>query len=54
MKLLTNEQQKSNENAKVCYIYNGNFEDEYDNIVKLEIIVISQVNIEMLHIEYVN
>ena len=29
MKLLTNKQQRSDENAKVCYIYKKRFEDKY-------------------------
>ena len=29
MKLLTKEQQKSYENAKICYICIGNFENKY-------------------------
>ena len=29
MKLLTNEQQESYENLKICYICNKNFEDKY-------------------------
>ena len=38
MKLLTKEQQKSYENAKVCYICKENFENKHakdKNIVKL-------------------
>ena len=31
MKLLTKEQQKSYENAKICYICKGNFEHKYAN-----------------------
>ena len=31
MKLLTKEQQKSYENAKICYIYEEKFEDKYAN-----------------------
>ena len=31
MKLLTKEQQKSYENAKICYICEGNFEHKYAN-----------------------
>ena len=29
MKLLTKEQQESNENAKICYIFKENFENKY-------------------------
>ena len=47
MKLLTNKQYKSYENATACYICSEKFEDK--NIVKLEIIVIIQVN--TAHIE---
>ena len=56
MKLLTKEQQESYENAKICYICKEKFENKYlkdKNIVKLEIIVIIQGNIEVLHIAYV-
>ena len=56
MKLLTKEQQESYENAKVCYICKKSFENKYlkiKNIVKLEIIVIIQENIEVLRIAYV-
>ena len=45
MKLLTKEQQESYENAKLCYICNEKFENQYvkdKNIVKFEIIVIMQ------------
>ena len=47
MILFTKEQQESYENAKTCSIY-----QEY-NIVKLEIIVIIQENIEVLRKVYV-
>ena len=56
MKLLTKEQQESYENAKICYICKEKFENKYlkdKNIVKLEIIVIIQGNIEVLRIAYV-
>ena len=56
MKLLTTEQEKSYENAKVSYIYKKKGENKYEkdiNIVKLEIIAIVQGNIEMLCIAYV-
>ena len=54
MKLLAKEQQESYENAKICYICKEKFEKKYlkdKNIVKLEIIIIIQENIEVLHIE---
>ena len=56
IKLLTNEQQEAFEKAKISYICREKFEDKHvkiKNIVKLEIIVIIQVNIEVLHIIYV-
>ena len=56
MKILTKEQQKSYENGKICYISKEKFENKYskeNNIVKLEIIVIIQGNIKLLHIAYV-
>ena len=57
-KLLTKEQQKPHENAKICYISRERFEDKLlktkiIHIVRLEIIVIMQGNIEVLHIAYV-
>ena len=58
-KLLTEVQQESYENAKICYICKKKFENKYlkdkklKNMVKLEVIVIIQVNIEVLHIVYV-
>ena len=55
MKFLRNEQRESYENAKICYICKEKFEDKYakdKNIIKLEILVIIQVNIEVLHIAY--
>ena len=45
MMLLTKEQQKSYENAKICYICKKKFENKYledKNIIKLKIIVIIQ------------
>ena len=48
MKLLTKEQQKSYENAKICYICQEKFENKY-----FEIIVIIPWNIEVLRIAYV-
>ena len=56
VKLLTKEQQESYANAKICYISKEKLEYKYvkeKNIVKLEIIVIIQGNIEVLHIAYV-
>ena len=56
MKLLTKEQQESYANTKICYICKKKFENKYvkdKNIVKLEIIVIIQRNIEVLRIAYV-
>ena len=56
MELLTIEQQESYKNTKVSYICKEKFENKYlkdRNIVKLEIIVIKQGNIEVLRIAYV-
>ena len=56
MKLLTKEWEESYENAIICYIRKEKFENKYlkiKNIVKLEIIVIIQGNIEELRIAYV-
>ena len=56
MKLLKKEQQDSYENAKICYICNKKLENKYlkdKKIVKLEIVVIIQGNIEVLGITYV-
>ena len=56
MKLLAKEQQESYENAKICYIYKERNEDKYlkeKKIVRLEIIVIIQENVEVLHVAYV-
>ena len=55
MKLLTKEQHESNENAKICYICKEKFKNIWmiKNIVKLEVIVIIQDNIEGLCIVYV-
>ena len=53
MKLLT-KQQESYENTKICYICKERFEIKYlKGVVKLEIIVIIQENIEVLRIAYV-
>ena len=46
MKLLTNEQQGSNKNVKISSICK-------ENSLKLEIIVIMQGNIKVLHIAYI-
>ena len=56
MKLLTNEQQETYENTKICYICKKRLKMnvlKIKNIAKLQIIVIIQVNIEVLHIAYV-
>ena len=56
MKLLTEEQKQSYENAKICYICQENFGNKYlddKNLVRLEIIVIIQASIEVLRIAYV-
>ena len=56
MKLLTKEHQESYENPKVCYICEETSEYKYlkdERYHKLEIIVIVQGNIEVLHIAYV-
>ena len=55
MKLLTIEQQKSDENAKMCYICRETFNSKINmlkisKIAKLATIVIMQVSIEVLHI----
>ena len=58
MKLLTNEQQKSYENSKICYYIYLNETLKINmlkikNNVKLGTIVIIQVNIEVHNITYV-
>ena len=56
MKLLIEEQQESYENVKGCYICQKVLKIilwKIKNILKLEIVVIIQGNIEMLHIVYV-
>ena len=56
MKSLTNEQQKSYQNVKICYICKERFEDKRakdKSIVKLGTIVIMQGNIETLCTAYV-
>ena len=53
MKLLTNKQKESYENARICYICKEKFEDKHTkdkNLIKLGTIVIVQKNIERLHI----
>ena len=56
IKLLTKEQQESYENAKICYICKGKFENKFVKdmkyIAKLEIIVIRHGEIEVLQITY--
>ena len=55
MRLLTKEQQESYENPKICYICKGKFDNKYlkdKKVVKLEIILIIQGNIEVLYITY--
>ena len=59
--LKKNYQQKSSrnqsyENAKICYIYKEKLKNKYlkdKNFVKLQIIVIIQENVEVLHIAHV-
>ena len=56
MKSLTKKHQKSDENAKICYIGSKNLQDNMlriKNIVKLATITIIQKNIVILHIAYV-
>ena len=56
LKLLTKEQQELYENAKICDICQEKLKiviSRRINIVKLEIIVIIQENIEVLRIAYV-
>ena len=56
MKLLTKEQQESYTNAKICYICKKNLKihiKKTKKIIKLEIIVIIQGDIEVLRIAYV-
>ena len=50
MEILTKEEREPYENAKFCYICKERFEGKYakeKNILKLEIIVIIQGNIEV-------
>ena len=54
--LIKKKRQESYENAKICNICKEKFENknlEDKNIVKLEIIVIKQGNLEVLYIAYV-
>ena len=54
--MLRKKQQESNKNATICYICKKNLKKDMrkiENIVKLKIIAIMQVNIEMLSIVYV-
>ena len=37
MTLLTKEQQKSNENVKICYICKGKYEDKYARDKKIKV-----------------
>ena len=58
IKLLTIERQKSDENAKMCYICRETFNSKINmlkisKIAKLATIVIMQVSIEVLHIAYI-
>ena len=53
MKLQTKQQQESYQNAKIWYICKEKFENKYQkdkNLVNLEIIAITQGNIEVLRI----
>ena len=57
IKLSTKEHQESYENAKICYICKDKYEGKYakdkkKHIVKIEVVVIIQENIEVLHILY--
>ena len=52
MKLLTKYQQKSYENAKICHICQEKFEVKHAKDKNI-VIVITRVNIEVLHIPYV-
>ena len=56
MKSLINEQQKSYQNGKICYIFLKRLQDKHakdKNIVKLGTITIIQVNTEVLHMAFV-
>ena len=56
VKLLTHEQQESYENSKMCYDCKESLKInmlKIKNIIKLEIIIIIQVNIEVLLTVYV-
>ena len=50
MKLLTNKQKESYENARICYICKEKFEDKHAKDKNLGTIVIVQENIERLQI----
>ena len=55
MKLLTKHQHESNENAKICYIWEEKLENKYlkdKKYHRVEIIVFIPGNIEKLHIAY--
>ena len=56
IKPLTNEQQKSYQNAKICYVCKKKLKInmlKIKNIVKLATMLIIQVNIEVLNIAYI-
>ena len=56
MKLLTNEQQNSYQNPKICYICKGKFDDKHiadKKYIKVRDHVNIQENIEVLRIVYV-
>ena len=56
MKLLTKEQQESNENAEICYICEEKLENKYvkdKKYCKVKIIVVIQENINVLRMVYV-
>ena len=56
MKLLTKEQQESNENAEICYICEVKLENKYvkdKKYCKVETIVVIQENINVLRMVYV-
>ena len=56
MKLMATKHQRLYQNAKMCYIFAGKFEDKnskHESFVKFGTIVIMQGNIEVLHIAYI-
>ena len=56
MKLLTKEQQESNENVEICYICEVKLENKYvkdKKYCKVETIVVIQENINVLRMVYV-